>query len=178
MKDHVKTLLSKAGVKRSIPSSFSSKNYKFQKHNTSSQGRVITGPSKLPDRGTALHCRSVEWKLVDVITGPVEDQRDNEKTQRTSGETSRSNQTNTKETLPYYLRSRIQEKTVPEEISNIEIQRHTWQHIPQKKPQWKSTLNGDQCIGFNRQNPGCIVHLSSQCEQMKILQLKQVTGGL
>ncbi|GFS47011.1 retrovirus-related Pol polyprotein from transposon opus [Trichonephila clavipes] len=42
------------GVKRSIPSSFSSKNYKFQKHNTSSPGvESIAGPSKLPDRRTA-----------------------------------------------------------------------------------------------------------------------------
>ncbi|GFY05192.1 hypothetical protein TNCV_2206381 [Trichonephila clavipes] len=42
------------GAKRSIPSSFSSKNYKFQKHNTSSPGvQSIAGPSKLPDRRKA-----------------------------------------------------------------------------------------------------------------------------
>ncbi|GFY28445.1 retrovirus-related Pol polyprotein from transposon 17.6 [Trichonephila clavipes] len=50
-----KTLLSKGrGVKRSIPSSVSSRNYKFQKHNTSSPGvESIAGPSRLPDRRTA-----------------------------------------------------------------------------------------------------------------------------
>ncbi|GFY18236.1 hypothetical protein TNCV_2046421 [Trichonephila clavipes] len=42
------------GVKRSIPSSISSRNYKFQKHNTSSPGvESIAGPSRLPDRRTA-----------------------------------------------------------------------------------------------------------------------------
>ncbi|GFW50946.1 retrovirus-related Pol polyprotein from transposon 297 [Trichonephila clavipes] len=42
------------GVKRSIPSSISSRNYKFQKHNTSSPGvESIAGPSKLPDHRTA-----------------------------------------------------------------------------------------------------------------------------
>ncbi|GFX65070.1 retrovirus-related Pol polyprotein from transposon 17.6 [Trichonephila clavipes] len=42
------------GVKRSITSSISSRNYKFQKHNTSSPGvESIAGPSRLPDRRTA-----------------------------------------------------------------------------------------------------------------------------
>ncbi|GFU95054.1 retrovirus-related Pol polyprotein from transposon 17.6 [Trichonephila clavipes] len=42
------------GVKRSIPSSISSRNYKFQKHNTSSPGvESIAGPSRLPNRRTA-----------------------------------------------------------------------------------------------------------------------------
>ncbi|GFU34404.1 retrovirus-related Pol polyprotein from transposon 297 [Trichonephila clavipes] len=42
------------GVKRSIPSSISSRTYKFKRPNTSSPGvESITGPSKLPDRRTA-----------------------------------------------------------------------------------------------------------------------------
>ncbi|GFY34701.1 uncharacterized protein TNCV_4701821 [Trichonephila clavipes] len=42
------------GVKRSIPSSTSSRNYKFQKHNTSSSGvESIASPSRLSDRRTA-----------------------------------------------------------------------------------------------------------------------------
>ncbi|GFU33978.1 uncharacterized protein TNCV_656401 [Trichonephila clavipes] len=42
------------GVKRSISSSVSSRNYKFQKHDISSPGvESIAGPSRLPDRRTA-----------------------------------------------------------------------------------------------------------------------------
>ncbi|GFX35019.1 hypothetical protein TNCV_2329591 [Trichonephila clavipes] len=91
----------------------------------------ITGPSKLPDRRTATTTGGSRME----VSG-----RDNQ-TRQTRATTSfpvRSNQTNTRRPCPYYLRSRIQEKDgIPEELSNIEIQRHTWQHIPQK-PQYGS----------------------------------------
>ncbi|GFT07890.1 hypothetical protein TNCV_1214601 [Trichonephila clavipes] len=51
----------------------------------------------------------------------------------------RSNQTNTRRPCPYYLRSRIQEKDrIHEDLKQHRNQRHTWQHIPQKKPQYGS----------------------------------------
>ncbi|GFW45992.1 uncharacterized protein TNCV_3276101 [Trichonephila clavipes] len=111
------------GVKRSIPSSISSRNYKFQKHNTSSPGvESIAGPSRLPDRRTAATTGGSRMEFSG---------RDN-KTRQTRATTRgrnkqaekpvRSNQDNTRRPCPYYLRSRIQEKDgIPEELSNIEI---------------------------------------------------------
>ncbi|GFW33181.1 uncharacterized protein TNCV_4699971 [Trichonephila clavipes] len=111
------------GVKRSIPSSVSSRNYKFQKHNTSSPGvESIAGPSRLPDRRTAT---TTDGSRMEVS------RRDNQ-TRQTRATTRgrnkqaekpvRSNQANTRRPCPYYLRSRIQEKDgIPEELSNIEI---------------------------------------------------------
>ncbi|GFW35846.1 transposon Tf2-11 polyprotein [Trichonephila clavipes] len=108
------------GVKRSIPSSISSRNYKFQKHNTSSPGvKSIAGPSRLPDRRTATTTGGSRME----VSG-----RDNQTRATTRGRNEqaekpvRSNQTNTRRPCPYYLRSRIQEKDgIPEELSNIEI---------------------------------------------------------
>ncbi|GFS54148.1 hypothetical protein TNCV_2526921 [Trichonephila clavipes] len=51
-----------------------------------------------------------EWKLVDVITRPVRPERQREDTTK-KRKTVRSNQTNTRRPCPYYLQSRIQEKT-------------------------------------------------------------------
>ncbi|GFW17984.1 transposon Tf2-6 polyprotein [Trichonephila clavipes] len=111
------------GVKRSIPSSFSSKNYKFQKHNTSSPGvESIAGPSKLPDRRTATTTGGSRME----VSGRDNQTRQTRATTRGRNEQAekpvRSNQTNTRRPCPYYLRSRIQEKDgIPEELSNIEI---------------------------------------------------------
>ncbi|GFX21855.1 retrovirus-related Pol polyprotein from transposon 17.6 [Trichonephila clavipes] len=101
------------GVKRSIPSSFSSKNYKFQKHNTSSPGvESIAGPSKLPDRRTATTTGGSRME----VSGRDNQTRQTRATTRRRNEQAeksvRSNQTNTRRPCPYYLRSRIQEKTV------------------------------------------------------------------
>ncbi|GFU92945.1 retrovirus-related Pol polyprotein from transposon 17.6 [Trichonephila clavipes] len=111
------------GVKRSIPSSFSSKNYKFQKHKTSSPGvESIAGPSKLPDRRTATTTGGSRME----VNGRDNQTRQTRATTRRRKEQAekpvRSNQTNTRRPCPYYLRSRIQEKDgIPEELSNIEI---------------------------------------------------------
>ncbi|GFS65710.1 retrovirus-related Pol polyprotein from transposon 17.6 [Trichonephila clavipes] len=100
------------GVKRSIPSSFSSKNNKFQRHNTSSPGvKSIAGPSKLPDRRTATTTGGSRME----VSGRDNQTRQTRATTRRHNEqaekTIRSNQTNTRRPCPYYLRSRIQEKT-------------------------------------------------------------------
>ncbi|GFW75474.1 retrovirus-related Pol polyprotein from transposon 412 [Trichonephila clavipes] len=111
------------GVKRSIPSSVSSRNYKFQKHNTSSPGvESIAGPSRLPDRRTAT---TTDGSRMEVSG------RDNQTRQTraiTRGRNKqaekpvRSNPANTRRPCPYYLRSRIQENDgIPEELGNIEI---------------------------------------------------------
>ncbi|GFX94088.1 retrovirus-related Pol polyprotein from transposon 412 [Trichonephila clavipes] len=111
------------GVKRSIPSSFSSRNYKFQKHNTSSPGvESIAGPSRLPDRRTATTTGGSRME----VSGRDNQTRQTRATTRRRKEQAekpvRSNQTNTRRPCPYYLRSRIQEKDgIPEELSNIEI---------------------------------------------------------
>ncbi|GFW86689.1 uncharacterized protein TNCV_4334731 [Trichonephila clavipes] len=111
------------GVKRSIPSSFSSKNYKFQKHNTSSPGvKSIAGPSKLPDRRTATTTSGSRME----VSGRDNQTRQTRATTRRRNEQAekpvRSNQTNTRRPCPYYLRSRIQEKDrIHEDLNNIEI---------------------------------------------------------
>ncbi|GFY18117.1 transposon Tf2-8 polyprotein [Trichonephila clavipes] len=111
------------GVKRSIPSSFSSKNYKFQKHNTSSPGvKSIAGPSKLPDRRTATTTSGSRME----VSGRDNQTRQTRATTRRRNEQAKkpvwSNQTNTRRPCPYYLRSRIQEKDrIHEDLNNIEI---------------------------------------------------------
>ncbi|GFV92858.1 transposon Tf2-6 polyprotein [Trichonephila clavipes] len=111
------------GIKRSIPSSFSSKNNKFQRHNTSSPGvKSIAGPSKLPDRRTATTTSGSRME----VSGRDNQTRQTRATTRRHNEqaekTVRSNQTNTRRPCPYYLRSRIQEKDrIHEDLNNIEI---------------------------------------------------------
>ncbi|GFX88769.1 retrovirus-related Pol polyprotein from transposon 297 [Trichonephila clavipes] len=111
------------GVKRSIPSSISSRNYKIQKHNTSSPGvESITGPSKLPDRRTATTTSGSRME----VSGRDNQTRQTRATTRRHNEQAekpvRSNQTNTRRPCPYYLRSRIQEKDrIHEDLNNIEI---------------------------------------------------------
>ncbi|GFV86034.1 retrovirus-related Pol polyprotein from transposon 412 [Trichonephila clavipes] len=111
------------GVKRSIHSSISSRNYKFQKHNTSSPGvESIAGPSRLPDRRTATTTGGSRME----VSGRDNQTRQTRATTRGRNEQAekpvRSNQTNTRRPCPYYLRRRIQEKDgIPEEQSNIEI---------------------------------------------------------
>ncbi|GFX98194.1 retrovirus-related Pol polyprotein from transposon 412 [Trichonephila clavipes] len=110
------------GVKRSILS-FSSKNYKFQKHNTSSPGvKSIAGPSKLPDRRTATTTSGSRME----VSGRDNQTRQTRATTRRRNEQAekpvRSNQTNTRRPCPYYLRSRIQEKDrIHEDLNNIDI---------------------------------------------------------
>ncbi|GFW76877.1 retrovirus-related Pol polyprotein from transposon 297 [Trichonephila clavipes] len=111
------------GVKRSIPSSISSRNYKVQKHNTSSPGvESIAGPSKLPDRRTATITNGSRME----VSGRDNQTRQTRATTRRRNEQAekpvRSNQTNTRRPCPYYLRSRIQEKDrIHEDLNNIEI---------------------------------------------------------
>ncbi|GFV60931.1 retrovirus-related Pol polyprotein from transposon 17.6 [Trichonephila clavipes] len=111
------------GVKRSIPSSFSSKNNKFQRHNTSSPGvKSIAGPSKLHDRRTATTTSGSRME----VRGRDNQTRQTRATTRRHNEQAekpvRSNQTNTRRPCPYYLRSRIQEKDrIHEDLNNIEI---------------------------------------------------------
>ncbi|GFV09708.1 retrovirus-related Pol polyprotein from transposon 412 [Trichonephila clavipes] len=111
------------GVKRSIPSSFSSNNNKFQRPNTSSPGvQSIAGPSKLPDRRTATTTGGSRME----VSGRDNQTRQTRATTRRHNEqaekTIRSNQTNTRRPCPYNLRNRIQEKDrIHENLNNIEI---------------------------------------------------------
>ncbi|GFV75074.1 uncharacterized protein TNCV_4121921 [Trichonephila clavipes] len=111
------------GIKRSIPSSISSKTYKFKRPNTSSPGvQSIAGPSKLPDRRTATTTSGSRME----VSGRDNQTRQTRATTRRHKEqaekTVRSNQTNTRRPCPYYLRSRIQEKDrIHEDLNNIEI---------------------------------------------------------
>ncbi|GFT73661.1 uncharacterized protein TNCV_4234181 [Trichonephila clavipes] len=98
------------GVKRSIPSSVSSRNYKFQKHNTSSPGvESIAGPSRLPDRRTATTTGGSRME----VSGRDNQTRQTRATTRGRNKQAekpvRSNQATTRRPCPYYLRSRIQE---------------------------------------------------------------------
>ncbi|GFU86222.1 hypothetical protein TNCV_368781 [Trichonephila clavipes] len=111
------------GIKRSIPSSISSKTYKIKRPNTSSPGvQSIAGPSKLPDRRTATTTGGSRME----VSGRDNQTRQTRATTRRHNEqaekTVRSNQTNTRRPCPYNLRSRIQEKDrIHEDLNNIEI---------------------------------------------------------
>ncbi|GFW30898.1 transposon Tf2-9 polyprotein [Trichonephila clavipes] len=111
------------GVKRSIPSSISSRNLKFKRPNTSSPGiQSIAGPSKLPDRRNATTTSGSRME----VSGRDNQTRQTRATTRRHNEqaekTVPSNQTNTRRPCPYYLRSRIQEKDrIHENLNNIEI---------------------------------------------------------
>ncbi|GFX78746.1 retrovirus-related Pol polyprotein from transposon 412 [Trichonephila clavipes] len=111
------------GVKRSIPSSISSRTYKFKRPNTSSPGvQSISGPSKLPDRRTTTTTGGSRME----VSGRDNQTRQTRATTRRRNEQTekpvRSNQTNTRRPCPYYLRSRIQEKDrIHEDLNNIEI---------------------------------------------------------
>ncbi|GFW02478.1 retrovirus-related Pol polyprotein from transposon 412 [Trichonephila clavipes] len=111
------------GVKRSIPSSFSSKNYKFQKHNTSSPGvKSIAGPSKLPDRRTATTTSGSRMEVSERDNQTRQTRATTRRRNEQAEKPVRSNQTNTRRPCPYYLRSRIQEKDrIHEDLNNIEI---------------------------------------------------------
>ncbi|GFV77704.1 hypothetical protein TNCV_1574531 [Trichonephila clavipes] len=111
------------GVKRSIPSSISSRTYKFKRPNTSSPGvESITGPSKLPDRRTAT---TTSGSRMEVSRRDNQTRQTRATTRRRNEQAEkpvRSNQTNTRRPCPYYLRSRIQEKDrIHEDLNNIEI---------------------------------------------------------
>ncbi|GFV61445.1 retrovirus-related Pol polyprotein from transposon 297 [Trichonephila clavipes] len=142
------------GVKRSIPSSISSRNYKFQKHNTSSSGvESIAGPSRLPDRRTATTTGGSRME----VSGRDNQTRQTRATTRGRSKQAekpiRSNQTNTRRPCPYYLRSRIQENDgIPEEMSNIEINGILTANYEEEASVWKRWMEF-QYIGFNRQNP-------------------------
>ncbi|GFX96152.1 retrovirus-related Pol polyprotein from transposon 412 [Trichonephila clavipes] len=111
------------GIKRSIPSSISSRTHKLKKPNTSSPGvQSIAGPSKLPDRRNATTTSGSRME----VSGRDNQTRQTRATTRRHNEqaekTVRSNQTNTRRPCPYYLRSRIQEKDrIHKDLNNIEI---------------------------------------------------------
>ncbi|GFW08726.1 retrovirus-related Pol polyprotein from transposon 17.6 [Trichonephila clavipes] len=111
------------GVKRSIPSSISSRTYKFKRPNTSSPGvQSIAGPSRLSDRRTAT----------TTIGSRTEGSGRDDQTRQTRATTRgrnrqvekpvRSSQATTRRPCPYYLRSRPKATDgIPEELRNIEI---------------------------------------------------------
>ncbi|GFV74670.1 uncharacterized protein TNCV_1178071 [Trichonephila clavipes] len=110
------------GVKRSIPSSISSRTCKLKRPNTSSQGvESVAGPSRLPD-----HKLSTSTPVGSRTEGSG---RDNETRQtratmggRKAERPVRSNQATTRRPCSYYLRSRVKESDgIPEEQRNIGI---------------------------------------------------------
>ncbi|GFX26404.1 uncharacterized protein TNCV_950021 [Trichonephila clavipes] len=111
-------------VKRSIPSSISSRTYKFKRPNTSSPGvQSIAGPSRLPDRR-----RTAPTTGGSRTEGSGRDDQTRQTRVTTRGRNKQaekpvlSNQATTMRPSPYYLRSRIQESDgIPEELRNIEI---------------------------------------------------------
>ncbi|GFS65645.1 hypothetical protein TNCV_1924921 [Trichonephila clavipes] len=111
------------GVKRSIPSSISSRTYKFKRPNTSSPGvESITGPSKLPDRRTATTTSGSRMEVRERDNQTRQTRATTRRHNEQAEKPVRSNQTNTRRPCPYYLRSRIQEKDRShEDLNNIEI---------------------------------------------------------
>ncbi|GFV95704.1 uncharacterized protein TNCV_1727541 [Trichonephila clavipes] len=122
----------KQGIKRAIPSSVPSRNYKYRRLNNSSQGsQSIAGPSHL--RNARQGTPPTEGSKHDM-TGQYDKAR---KTRTTTSGTNRaaerrpvrSKQATAVRPCPYYLRSRVkQPKGVPEDERSIGIE-----SIPQNK---------------------------------------------
>ncbi|GFV97028.1 retrovirus-related Pol polyprotein from transposon 412 [Trichonephila clavipes] len=119
-----RALEQRKGVKRSIPSSISSRTYKFKRPNTSSPGvQSIAGPSSLPNR------RRIASTLIGSRTeGSGRDDQTRQTRATTRGRNKqaekpvRSSQATTRRPCPYYLRSRPRATDgIPEELRNIEI---------------------------------------------------------
>ncbi|GFS82026.1 uncharacterized protein TNCV_1790931 [Trichonephila clavipes] len=112
------------GVKRSIPSSISSRTYKFKRPNTSSPGvESIAGPSRLPDRRRTA--TTTDRSRMEV-SGRDDQTRQTRATTRGRNKQAekpvRSSQATTRRPCPYYLRSRLRANDgIPEELRNIEI---------------------------------------------------------
>ncbi|GFW73666.1 uncharacterized protein TNCV_1541211 [Trichonephila clavipes] len=112
------------GVKRSIPSSISSRSYKFKRTNTSSPGvESIAGPSRFPDRR-----RTASTTIGSRSEGSGRDDQTRQTRATTRGRNKqaekpvRSSQATTRRPCPYYLRSRLRANDgIPEELRNIEI---------------------------------------------------------
>ncbi|GFV76716.1 hypothetical protein TNCV_4729361 [Trichonephila clavipes] len=112
------------GVKRSIPSSISSRTYKLKRPNTSSQGvESIAGPSRLPDHGL-----STSAEVGSRTEGSGRDNTTRQTRAITRGRNKqaerpvRSNQATTRRPCPYYLSSRVKESDgILDEQMNIEI---------------------------------------------------------
>ncbi|GFX55361.1 hypothetical protein TNCV_3969151 [Trichonephila clavipes] len=79
-----------------------------------------------------------EWKLVDVITRPVRPERQREDT--TNKRRKQSGRIKPiQEALAHTIYGAVyKKKTESMRTSTNRNQRHTWQHIPQKKPQYGS----------------------------------------
>ncbi|GFY32752.1 uncharacterized protein TNCV_4638581 [Trichonephila clavipes] len=112
------------GVKRSSPSSISSRTYKFKRPNTSSPGvESIAGPSRFPDRK-----RTASTTIGSRTEGSGRDDQTRQTRATTRGRNKqaekpvRSSQATTRRPCPYYLRSRLRANDgIPEELRNIEI---------------------------------------------------------
>ncbi|GFW18202.1 hypothetical protein TNCV_4007421 [Trichonephila clavipes] len=112
------------GVKRSIPSSISSRTYKFKRTNTSSPGvESIAGSSRFPDRR-----RTASTTIGSRTEGSGRDDQTRQTRATTRGRNKqaekpvRSSQATTRRPCPYYLRSRLRANDgIPEELRNIEI---------------------------------------------------------
>ncbi|GFS86064.1 uncharacterized protein TNCV_1583131 [Trichonephila clavipes] len=136
----------KQGIKRAIPSSVPSRNYKYRRPNNPSQGsQSIAGPSHL--RNARQGKPPTEGSKHDM-TGQYDKARETRTT--TSGTNRaaerrpvRSKQATAVRPCPYYLRSRVkQPEGVPEDRSRIEIE-----SIPQNNIRRRSlsmeALDGD-----------------------------------
>ncbi|GFX16125.1 retrovirus-related Pol polyprotein from transposon 412 [Trichonephila clavipes] len=112
------------GVKRLIPSSISSRTYKFKRPNTSSPGvESIAGPSRFPDWR-----RTASTTIGSRTEGSGRDDQTRQTRATTRGRNKqaekpvRSSQATTRRPCPYYLRSRLRASDgIPEELRNIEI---------------------------------------------------------
>ncbi|GFW46426.1 uncharacterized protein TNCV_4811141 [Trichonephila clavipes] len=136
----------KQGIKRAIPSSVSSRNYKYRRPNNPSQGsQSIAGPSHQQDsrqdksprvasrhEGSGQYNKARETKTTKNGTNRAAERR-----------TVRSKQTTAVRPCPYYLRSRVrQPEGFPEERRNSGIE-----SIPQNNIRRRSlsmeALDGD-----------------------------------
>ncbi|GFS72680.1 uncharacterized protein TNCV_1420761 [Trichonephila clavipes] len=131
----------KQGVKRAIPSSVSSRNYKYRRPNNPSQGsQSIAGPSHQQD---SRQDKSTTVASRQEVSGQYNKARETKSTKngnnRAAERTVRSKQTTAVRPCLYYLRSRVrQPEGFPEEREEQQNRKYSTKQHQEKEPQYGS----------------------------------------
>ncbi|GFW47694.1 transposable element Tcb2 transposase [Trichonephila clavipes] len=137
----------KQGIKRAIPSSVSSRNYKYRRPNNPSQGsQTIAGPSHQQDSRQEKSPTVASWH---EGSGQYNKARETKTTKNGTNRAAerrpvRSKQATAVRPCPYYLRSRVrQPEGFPEERRNIGIERRRFFSIRLVDIHWSAKIKDE-----------------------------------
>ncbi|GFU00078.1 RNA-directed DNA polymerase from mobile element jockey [Trichonephila clavipes] len=132
----------KQGIKRAVPSSVSSRNYKYRRPNNPSQGsQSIAGPSHQQD---SRQDKSTTVASRQEVSGQYNKARETKSTKNGNNRaaerrTVRSKQTTAVRPCLYYLRSRVrQPEGFPEEREEQQNRKYSTKQHQEKEPQYGS----------------------------------------